>query len=335
MLNDLTPPNFFLIILIAFGASWALTSWLRRTLLQRAILDIPNERSMHKQPIPRGGGLAVMAVITTGLALTLVTTSPIPSQSWLLLSLFILMLVSWLDDRRGLHPGIRLSAHLLAAFIGTLAFSPIETLFGGTIPFWLDRTITILGWAWFMNLYNFMDGIDGITGTETICIAVSVGLVLTVTGNQNDLTATLIALLIGACSGFLILNQHPAKIFLGDVGSVPLGFLCGYLLLALATQGYLVAALTIPLYYLADSGITFGKRLLRGEKVWQAHRQHFYQRATAAIGPHDRVVSWILWANLALLGAALLAIQWPLPGLFLGIVIVAILLHKMHKSVQS
>jgi UDP-N-acetylmuramyl pentapeptide phosphotransferase/UDP-N-acetylglucosamine-1-phosphate transferase len=196
------------------------------------------------------------------------------------------------------------------------------------LPFWLDRTIMIIGWAWFINLYNFMDGIDGITGVESISISAGVCFTFSIAGISNPFAGGLSTLIIGACLGFLALNWHPAKIFLGDVGSIPLGYLCGFLLLTLAVKGQLIPALIIPAYYLADSGITLMRRAARGEKVWQAHREHFYQIAAQRLGRHDRVVWRIIATNIGLIGAAAIAVNQPLTGILAGGIIVAISLRK-------
>ena len=330
-----TPLFLPFVTLIAFAAGTGLTGLLRRVLLKRAVMDIPNDRSMHKTPVPRGGGLAVMGVVIGGLALFLGMTRFMVPQGWLLLAALLLVVVSWLDDRRGAGIVLRLGAHLLAALLGSLALPDEAILLKGFLPFWADRLVLIIVWAWFMNLYNFMDGIDGITGAETICIVTGVAVLFGVLSLNGPFSLILMALLLGACGGFLVFNWHPAKIFLGDVGSVPLGFLTGYLLLQLAAEGQRTAALILPLYYLADSGMTMGRRLLRGEKIWHAHRQHFYQRAAQGLGRHDSVVRWILATNLMLIVAALLATLIPWAGFSLAVVMVALLLSKMHKSALS
>lgn len=331
------------IILASFGISLGLTFQVRKMLLARAVLDQPNERSSHREPVPRGGGWALLAVLLPGMAITEFMYN---LNLGLTFGVILLALISWHDDRKSLSPPIRLGAHIAAAWLGSLSFdaptlsgmlpflaapAPPGMIFGGALPFWLDRALMIIGWAWFLNLYNFMDGIDGITCTETIAIAIGVCLLLTATNINDTFLNTLPLLLTGACLGFLALNWHPAKMFMGDVGSVPLGFLTGYMLLALAVKGYFIPALILPLYYLADSGITITKRALRGEKIWQAHRQHFYQHAALATGRHDKVVYWIALADMALIGAALVAVTNPLIGLSGALLIVAILLGKMHN----
>lgn len=321
---------------IALAASLILTKKVRQKLLARAVLDIPNARSMHAVPTPRGGGLAVMAVIAGGMALfSLFSFFPF---CFLFLALIPLCLVSWLDDQKGVNAKWRLGVHLLAATAGSLALGQDATLFGGVLPFWLDRIVLVVSWAWFINLTNFMDGIDGLTGTQSVITALGAGLVLWL---ENDLLLqdqslnpdlVLSGLIAGSCLGFLFYNWHPAKIFLGDVGSVPLGFLTGYLFLRLATKGCLPAALILPLYYLADSGITIVRRAVRGEKIWQAHREHFYQRAAAGEGRHDGVVLWILKADLILVFLACLSLFYPPISFLAAIMVVALLLTKLHKS---
>lgn len=326
------PATNFGILSASFLLCVILTIKMREFLLKRALLDHPNERSSHTAPVPRGGGWALLAVLFPGLMITAYVQKNFTEHLVLFVSLLLLAFVSWQDDRNGVSAVKRLSLHILAACFGSMLFPDNATLFQGMLPFAVDRSIMIIGWAWFMNLYNFMDGIDGITSCETIAIASGTCLVLSAAGISDPFVSTLTVLLTGACLGFLVLNWHPAKIFLGDVGSVPLGFLTGFALLTIAINGYPIPALILPLYYLADSGITITKRALRREKIWQAHRQHFYQRASAGIGRHDKTVIWIIFANMSLIYAALVAVSKPSVGLGIAFAIVALLLGKMHKA---
>ncbi len=319
-------------IFISFISTLWLTILVKRILIARALLDIPNDRSLHKTPVPRGGGWALLIVLLPFLIAAIVLIDSDTRHVGLFIAVLLLAAVSWLDDRQGVSASMRLSLHLSAACLGSFSFSPQELVLGGFVPFWLDRTIMIVSWAWFINLYNFMDGIDGITSVETVSIVTGLSLVMTV-GSINDPFIDFVTLILtGVCLGFLAHNWHPAKIFLGDIGSVPLGFLVGFGLLSLATRGHLIAALILPLYYLADSGITISKRALRGEKIWEAHRQHFYQTASLGAGRHDKVVLWIIAANMGLIGCAAWSISCPWAALTSAIVIVAILLGKMHKT---
>jgi len=139
----------------------------------------------------------------------------------------------------------------------------------------------------------------------------------------------MVVALAAAALGFLPWNWHPARVFLGDAGSVPLGFAAGWLLLQLAGRGYWASALLLPLYYLADASVTLLVRLLRGEAFWRAHKDHFYQRALAPDGDHAAVVLWILAGDLGLVGAAVMAVWYPAPGLALGATVAAALLVKL------
>src|SRR5581483_10922484 len=144
----------------------------------------------------------------------------------------------------------------------------------------------------FVNLFNFMDGIDGITGVETTAIGLGTAMAAALIGDGDRATLALCAAAAGLA--FLRWNWHPAKLFLGDVGSVPLGYLLAWLLLNLAIRGLWAPALILPLYYLADATLTLLGRAVRGERLWQAHRRHFYQRALGADGNHAAVARYVL-----------------------------------------
>jgi UDP-N-acetylmuramyl pentapeptide phosphotransferase/UDP-N-acetylglucosamine-1-phosphate transferase len=234
-----------------------------------------------------------------------------------------LLLLSWQDDRVSLTARTRLLVHLAAVAAGLYALPAREFIFQGWLPFWADRTVAALLWIWFLNLYNFMDGIDGITGIETSCIAGGLWLLSPAEGQA--------AVLAGAAAGFLIWNWHPAKIFLGDSGSVPLGYLLGWLLLRMAGDGVWAPALILPAYYLADATITISKRALRGEKIWQAHREHFYQRAVQGGTSHRLVALLILISDVALVEAA----RWSRVSLWqsltAAVLMTAVLLLVLHR----
>ena len=320
----ITIATAFVIALIGCG-------WLQRYLRARAILDQPNERSSHAVPTPRGGGIAVVAaLLLVGGGIAYASASG--AVVGVLGLAALLAAVSWLDDLHTLPPAPRLLAQVAAVALGLTALPGDGLVFQGLLPLWLDLLLAGLVWVWFINLYNFMDGIDGITGIETATIGG--GLVLVAATPFGALGATA----LGAALGFLVWNKPPARLFLGDVGSVPLGFVLGWLLLSLAAQGQWAAALLLPLYYLADATLTLVKRLLRREAVWQAHRSHFYQQAVRALeGPdHDRrapahwhVDGAIALCNLLLLAAAYLSVALPdqrLAALAIGALAVAVLL---------
>ncbi|MBF0323900.1 MAG: glycosyltransferase family 4 protein [Alphaproteobacteria bacterium] len=297
-------------------------SWLRR----RQILDLPNERSSHTLPTPRGGGLATTPVMAV-LLLAMAWQAASPLLAVLAAGSLALLAISWIDDRRGLPPGPRFLAQGAAVAIGMLTLP--DPVLSGAIPLWLDHVLAGLGWLWFVNLYNFMDGIDGITGIETGTLGTGIAMVAATAAATDLVPAGLLVAAVG--TAFLVFNWHPAKMFLGDSGSVPFGFVLGGLLAALAASGQLAAALILPGYYLADATITLARRAANGEKVWQAHRKHFYQRAQQGGKRHDQIALAILAANLLLLGCALVAANGiPAAGAAAAAVVVAGLLALLQ-----
>jgi UDP-N-acetylmuramyl pentapeptide phosphotransferase/UDP-N-acetylglucosamine-1-phosphate transferase len=294
--------------LAAAAAGWIGTGVAVRLLGRWRVLDHPNPRSSHTRPTPRGGGLAVVPVALAGwLAVAVADGGPWhDTMLAVAAAAAALAVVSWLDDIRDLSPLVRLAAQTLAvASVLAVGAEPLGIL-GGPLPPWIAAPLVAGGWVWFVNLFNFMDGIDGMAGTESIAIGVGIAATVAVAGADPALAEAGVVV-AGAAAGFLVWNWQPARIFLGDVGSVPLGFLLGFLLLALTASGHTEAALIIPLYYLADASLTLGRRLVRGEKLWRAHRGHFYQRAVANGLGHARVVRHVAAANVLLVSLAMLA----------------------------
>jgi UDP-N-acetylmuramyl pentapeptide phosphotransferase/UDP-N-acetylglucosamine-1-phosphate transferase len=333
--------------LAAFVVSCLGTRALIGLLRRRAMLDRPNERSSHVVPTPRGGGIAVIgASVIAWLALVAAGTLP-PAMIAVALAGAILALVSWLDDLRGLSPGVRLLVQFAAVAVGLWALPP-GAIFQGWLPPSLDMMAGALVWVWFINLFNFMDGIDGIAGSEAAAIGIGILLVAlfrlsTYEANQplaqyvsvaENLALALTAITITAAAlGFLVWNWAPAKIFLGDVGSVTLGYLLGFLLLELARCGEWQVALILPAYFLADASLTLLRRLLRGEKIWQAHREHFYQRAVQQGLSHAAVVRRVIAADIALIACAWTAARgWGFAGLAVAAAVVLTLLVELGRT---
>ena len=271
------------------------------------ILDYPNDRSSHINPTPKGAGLAVMGgVFSVWIAVAQYYGE---AETSLLLVVgigFILCAVSWIDDIRNISPLLRLILHF-SAVISVMIAAPLPgPVFGGFIPDWADFAITVVIWVWFMNLFNFMDGIDGLAGVQALAIGFGIFILARKLG-LGELLMVLGLTVAAATAGFLRWNWHPAKIFLGDVGSIPLGFAIGWLLLNLAANGAWAPAIILPMYFLADATLTLLKRVIRGEQLWKAHRDHFYQRAVASGLRHDQVVWTIAIANIFLIMLAIVA----------------------------
>ena len=316
-----------LLALSIAGLTWLATRAVLALLVRRAILDRPNERSSHDTPTPRGGGIAVVAVlIPAWIAAALIAGAYVPWPA--LGGALLLAAVSWRDDVKSLGILWRLGAQILAVAGGLTSLG--GPVFHGLLPAWLDALATGFLWLWFVNLYNFMDGIDGIAAVETASIGGGVALVAFGAATGPVGAAAWGIALAAAALGFLPWNWQRAKLFLGDVGSVPIGYLAGWLLLSLAAAGAWKAALILPLYYLADATITLLRRLKRGEKIWRAHREHYYQRAVQGGMSHAAVVKAILAGNLALAGLAVGA-ETGLGSLALvmAFTVAAILLYRL------
>ena len=315
--------------LIACLGTRALIPVLRRA----AVIDRPNERSSHAVATPRGGGIAPAGAILVAW-MALVVTGVNASGLWLVLAGAVLLaVVSWFDDIRGLSPVPRLLAQLAAVICGVLAAIPAGFVFQGWLPPWLDILAAALAWLWFVNLFNFMDGIDGLAGSEAVAVAAGLVLFASVGIGQDPGLAALSGAVGLAAIGFLVWNWAPARVFLGDVGSVPLGYLLGFLLLQTAARGYWKIALILPLYFLADATITLLRRLLRGERIWQAHRQHFYQRAVQRGLGHAAVTTRVIAANLLLIGCGWVAENGAgIYALAAAVAIVIVLLVSLSRS---
>jgi UDP-N-acetylmuramyl pentapeptide phosphotransferase/UDP-N-acetylglucosamine-1-phosphate transferase len=263
-------------------------------LARREILDRPNERSSHRVPTPRGGGIAVIGAVLLGWIMLARTGSAPSGVFGIAVGAVLLAAVSWIDDLRGLSPAVRLLAQTAAVAIGV-----------SVLPEWQDFfELGAIGlvWLWWINLFNFMDGIDGLAGSEAAAIGAGLLLFASVGAGADPAPREFAAAVTGAAVGFLVWNWSPARIFLGDVGSVPLGYVLGFLLLDPAVRGHWKIALILPLYFLADATITLARRLLRGERVWRAHRQHFYQQAVRRGLGHAAVVKRVIAADLVLIG---------------------------------
>ncbi len=324
---------FIAAAVISFGLLMLL-----RPLLRRHALAHPNVRSSHKIPTPQGGGIAVIAA-TVGVAAASVLLGgygPGGHSVWLVLAATaFIALVGAVDDLRSIAVMPRLVLQMVGVAI-VLASLPDDLRVVPFFPFWLERALLGLVILWFVNLTNFMDGIDWMTVAEVVPL--SAGLVLFGFMGALPHDATIIALaLCGAMIGFAPVNRPVARLFLGDVGSLPIGLLLGWLLVVLAGNGHVAAALLLPLYYVADATITLLRRLMNGEPVWQAHRSHFYQRATDGGFSVYQIVSRVFVANIGLIALAAATLQttsfvWHVGALIAGCGLVALLLYRFAAA---
>lgn len=289
--------------ILSFTITWAL-----RPLLLRYALARPNARSSHKIPTPQGGGIAVIGatLIVAGALIALFEATELKFPTAIFGATLFIAAVGAIDDIKSVPVLPRLAMQALAVGVVVLTI-PTDLQCIPALPLWLERGILLIGGVWFVNLVNFMDGLDLMTVAETVPI---VAAVLTL-GLLSDLPLAntfVAATLGGALLGFVPFNRPVAKVFLGDVGSLPIGLLLGWCLLELAYRGYLTAALLLPLYYLADATVTMLRRLIAGEKIWTAHRSHFYQRATDNGMTVTSVVFTVFTLNIGLVGLAIASI---------------------------
>jgi UDP-N-acetylmuramyl pentapeptide phosphotransferase/UDP-N-acetylglucosamine-1-phosphate transferase len=312
----------------------ALLPWLKRYALAK-----PNARSSHRAPTPQGAGIAVIAAtlgaVGVAMAIFSLGVSPDLNLPKVVAAALLMTCLGAIDDIRPLPAGLRLilQAVVIAAVIYTL---PYQLRVVPLLPWWLERLLLLIGGLWFVNLVNFMDGIDWMTVAEVIPITAT----LTMLGIAGALPSygTVLALALGgAMIGFAYFNRPTAKIFLGDVGSLPIGLIIGWLLLLVAGGGHLAAAIVMPLYYLADATITLFQRLIRREPFWEAHRTHFYQRATDNGFSTMAVVARVFVVNIGLGILAVISVIVPgrpseIAALAVGAVLVAWLLATFERG---
>jgi len=314
----------------------ALVIVIAHPLLKRYALARPNARSSHRIPTPQGGGLAVIIATVVAVACSASFFGLATSSG--LLAVFaatiLLAIVGAYDDLRTIPVLPRLLMQATAIGI-VLAALPAEFHLFPALPIWAERVLLLIAGLWFVNLVNFMDGLDWMTVAEVV--PVTSALVMFGLLGQLSIVPTTIALaLCGAMIGFAPFNRPVAKLFLGDVGSLPIGLLMGWCLLEFAGCGHLAAALLLPFYYLADATITLLRRLMKGEAVWIAHRSHFYQQATDNGFSVTQVVSEVFVLNIALAACAAVTVWMKSPViqgfmLLLGAGAVALVLCRFSR----
>ena len=332
-------PEFAIVGLAAIVLSATLIVALM-PLLARYALARPNARSSHIVPTPQGGGIAVVgAVLLLAIPATLYLPGFDASQTQQLALLLgataTLAFVGAIDDIRTIEALPRLLFQFLAVGV-VVVLLPEEVRVVPGLPLLLERALAVIAGVWFVNLVNFMDGIDCITVVEVVPVTAAL-CVLALIGALPQ-SGTLIAFaLLGATLGFAPFNRPVAKLFLGDVGSLPIGLLVFWLLLQLAGRGYFAAALLLPLYYLADATITLLLRMLRGESIMVAHRRHFYQQAVDRGLSVKTVIARIAAVNavlvlLALASGLLRSRMFDIAAIVAGAALVAVLLANLARS---
>ena len=290
-------PSVAIAPFVALIVATIVTGALLRSRAAALVLDLPNHRSLHAAPTPRIGGIGILAGITSACVY-----SGVAIDQRLLVALALLVTISLLDDLRGVSARWRMLAHLVSAAIAAAVF-----LFDAN-NLWAIAAATI-AIAWMTNLYNFMDGSDGLAGGMAVFGFGSYG-IAAVCASDFSLAAITLSI-AAAAAGFLIFNFPPARVFMGDAGAIPLGFLAAICGIAGWQQGDwpLWFGPTVFSPFIVDATLTLLRRLARGAKVWEAHREHYYQRLVQSGLGHRRT----LFAEFALMifvsGLALAALQ--------------------------
>lgn len=279
---------------VAFLGVAILTGAIRRLVLARGMLDVPNARSSHSRPTPRGGGVAIVLVVLAILAALLGRAGPLRAElATTVLAAALVAWVGWLDDRRGVVAGVRLLVHALAVGVVWSALEgPAARLAGegAAAAGFILALLAIVGGTWLVNAFNFMDGIDGIAATQAVFVASTSGGLAMCAGAPFVLVAAWLAV-AGAAGGFLLWNWAPARIFLGDVGSGFLGFMIAALALLSWQESTLSIATALMLVapFLADATITLLRRMAQGDRWYTAHRSHAYQWLARRWRSHAKV----------------------------------------------
>ncbi len=295
----------FLILFLSFFSAVLLTGLLYRYALHRSLIDIPNERSSHTVPVPRGGGFSIV-LITLLCLIYIWQTGYIKNDTFIALTGggLLIAAIGWMDDHRDVVALSRAIIHFIASIWTIMWLGGLNSIDLGFTEIslgWFGSFIAVVAMVWLINLYNFMDGTDGIAAVQAITAGVF-SLFFFLSSGTTGLAIIILAL-VGATTGFLIWNWFPARIFMGDVGS---SFL-GYLFAALAILGEQTGTLPILIWtillalFIWDTTLTLISRIRKGEKWYSAHRSHAYQRFVQMGNSHEKLALWFLLINIMIL----------------------------------
>ncbi|MBN9233226.1 MULTISPECIES: MraY family glycosyltransferase [Phyllobacteriaceae] len=302
------------IILLSFVLCAGLT-FAMMPVFARYLTAQPNERSGHRVPTPQGGGAAV--VIVTVLCVWIGIVASDYNVNGLRLhilacSAVFLAIVGALDDKWDVPPLVRFIGQVAAVAVVLMWGVDGSNILEAYMPYQVVFLVTILAGTWFINLVNFMDGVDLIVVGEMVPLTACIGL-LGWFGFLGSLESLVAVALCGSLLGFALFNWPRAKLFLGDVGSLPIGLIVAWLLYETAAQGYWAVAILLPLYFCADATVTACRRLVNREQLWKAHRTHYYQRAADSGLSALRISSTVFALNLVLCALAIATVFWPTP----------------------
>jgi UDP-N-acetylmuramyl pentapeptide phosphotransferase/UDP-N-acetylglucosamine-1-phosphate transferase len=271
-------------------------------------IDPASLRAGYKKPPLSGGGVAVVMSLVISLMVADINYA-------IVLGMFMLAATSLLDELIDIPLPVRLLVQLLSVLIA-LNVVPVPT-FGGMLPMWLAKGVMAVLWVWYINLFKMMDGIDGMSPMEMVCVGMGLCILVVLAGNSfPDPLSTYALILAASGCGFLWWNWHPAKILLGDVGAIPIGFLMGYLLILTIDAGYPYAAVILPAYYLSDVTITVIRRIYHGKKLFAVYSDYYYLRALRSGRKQQAVVRYIFGINFLLIFQAIFSVIDPALSIF-------------------
>jgi UDP-N-acetylmuramyl pentapeptide phosphotransferase/UDP-N-acetylglucosamine-1-phosphate transferase len=320
----MTWPVLALGVAVAAAALAAGLILILKPLLVRFFLARPNARSSHRVATPQGAGIAVMlalvAVCGAGLLLSTSLRGVAPSLMPVLAAAAALTVLGALDDAHALSAMWRFVGQTVATTVVVASLPGDLRLLPGLLPLMIERALLVFGTVGCINAVNFLDGIDWMTAAEVVPISLGVA-VLEALGAVPGPIGLLALALLGAILGFALFNKHPAQVFLGDAGSLPIG-LCLALLLIFVAQVDLAAALLLPLYIIADAGLTLCRRLINKEPIFSAHRGHFYQRAVTGGFSVPQVTARVFLLGLLLACLAIAAVLARSPAIDLLLLVV-------------
>jgi glycosyltransferase WbpL len=319
-------------LLVTFLFSLGLTSLVKKYAVKNAVIDIPNERSSHTQPTPRGGGIAVsIPIMISIVGLYLFHLISFPIFIGMLISSLIITIVGWLDDHKHIIFYWRVIFYSIASiwmisWVGSLDAISIG-LIRIPLPYILGYIVTFFGLLWLTNLYNFMDGTDGLAALQGICAGLFGGVLMLVEGETG--LAIVCFIIVSSCLGFLYWNWPPAKIFMGDIGSCLLGFIFGSLALISDVTGTVSVSIWCILLsvFICDATFTLLKRIICREKWYDAHCSHAYQRLVQMGITHKQLaVAFFILNTILIWPMSYAAYTMPFHAVYISIGIIVLML---------
>ncbi|MDX2049592.1 MAG: glycosyltransferase family 4 protein [Rickettsiaceae bacterium] len=299
------------------------------------IVDVPSSRRAHLRPTIRGGGISLVIAFVITLIFISCNSHGRIIPAAIVNPVLMVSVVSFWDDVVGISVVNRLVVHFVSSYLCVSFFISPYLIFRGELHPLLDMTLCVIALVSFINIYNFLDGIDGISAMQSIHLSIT-AIVLCILRDKVIINVDTVfyvsSILLGCSLGFLLFNWNPAIIFMGDVGSTFLGMLHGLnlLIIASSSERLFLASTIASLYYIADGGLTILIRLMRGEKIWLPHLNHFFQQAARKGMSHAEIVTKISVCNIILLALAVLSIYTPHVAIVLSVITVAYILIHFH-----